>query len=614
MEIPSAVQQAQKAVVRIIDSDSGSGTGFFITPNTVVTNRHVVMTEIIKGVKEQDIHVENRSMRIKVKRVKNSSEKNDLALLEVKKTSISPLEMMTDSNGIEGERFYIVGHPDGGRLKILSAKATKEQERGTIFLYTDQMNFLPGLSGSPILNGQGKVVGVLYAKASKEDKFNAIGIRVEYLKQLLGRKSFDWYIEEASNLNIQAINWLQRRAEKGDTRAKNWFRETFMFNILKAVDTGEFPRNIDLGDIPLRPNAVTATVRRDTCLSVWDWFTGIAGEGDVQALGWLGRLLKNSDTVHSWFTKEVREGSRPVLDWLAGEAEMGDIKSLELLIEGANQGNRQALEMLQKMASRPGDNTYISEWLRQVANPENIEMMNWLKEQAQTGNTRVQNWFKENRDSNISDLNPFLQQEAEKGGVQALNWLKRMANRGDVQALNWLQKQGKKGNDQVLKWFREEAYRGNPIILYWMEHRGQLGNIRFINALLNHKEMNIYTNRVWQNEKVQNWFKEEAKARNPLARKWLLQQAIKGNHFALEWLKEEWRENNVQIVEAIKKTITVGSSRIHNEVIRLLQIEAEKGHIQSNELLMKIANSGNVQAIKWIFQQSEHDFAMLPQI
>ena len=641
MQMPDAIRVAQKSVVRIVIGGGGSGTGFFINPTTVVTNQHVVNTEINKGVEDQYIYIENKSMRMKVKRVKQSSVEHDLALLEVEQSSVSHLEM-ENSNHIKGERIYIVGHSDGGRLKILSGQIAEVRDM-KITYYIGQKR-LSGTSGAPILNEQGRVVGIhTVTQELGETKYIHIAIQGNALQQLLRRKSFDWYTGEALKLNMQAINWLRRRADRGDTRAMDWIRETFMSGILNEIDEKSVNNNTrsmfdlqeedkksrstrskhqskeekkeeklrqkELEEVIKRERA-NGAIRRDTYLQVWDWFTGIAGEGNTQALGWLGKKLQNSSAVSTWFTNNVREGNHQVLAWLADEAEMGNIRALELLMEGANRGNIQALDRLQKMAARPGDNTYVSEWLRQVANPDNIEMMNWLREEAETGNTRVQNWFKENNNSNISDLSPLLQTEAEKGNTQALNWLQQMANRGDIQALNWLQMQGKKGNVQVLAWFRSEALRGNPIVLYWLKHKGQLGNVQFINALLNRKKVDIYTSRFWQEVRVQNWFKEEAEAKNPLAREWLLQQAVDGNSFALEWLKEEWKQNNVQTVEAIKRIIITVSSRGHTEVVNLLQTEAEQGHIQANELLMEIARRRNVQAIRWVFGQSEHNFAM----
>ena len=643
MQLPVAVQAAKESVVRIVTSGSqGNGTGFFINPTTVVTNHHVVSAEINRG-KDHYIYIENKSIRVKVKKIKTSSVVHDLALLEVEKVDVSPLGMISRNNS-KMERIYVVGYPDG-KLRVVSGQFQKREDKYILF-HTGEKD-LSGASGSPLVNAQGKVVGVHSAGLPADNLYKHIGIQVRFLKQLLRSKSFDWYTEQALNLNIQAIRWLQQRAEKGDVRAITWLRETFMSGVLNEMDRnsvnaetrsmydieneerkkrkktgkGEYQNKEDREKEALEINDRMAEteqalikeqadgeVRRDTYLQVWDWFTGIASKGDSQALGWLGGFLKTSSEVHSWFTEGVRDGSYHVLNWLANETEMGNIKALELLMEGANRGNIQALDRLQKMAARPGDNTYVSEWLRQVANPENIEVMNWLQEEVKQGNTQIQERLESG--GNISDFNRLLQIEAEQGNSQALNWLQSMATRGDVEALHWLQEQAQKGNTQVREWLKSEALRGNPIVLYWLEHKGQLGNSSFINALLNSKEVNIYTDRIWQNEQVRNWFKEEAGSRNPLAREWLLQQAIDGSAFALEWLKEEFKQNNVQTWEAIKKMSAAISSRGHNEVVKLLQTEAEVGHIQANELLMEIAKQGHVQVIRWIFKQSEHNFAM----
>ena len=138
-----------------------SGSGFFITPNVIVTCNHV-----INGARSIEIVYNNE---IKLSAVVIGSDKiNDLALLRVTglENVVSPL-LLGDSDSVrEGSRVYAVGFP----LPMVMGTGAKVSEGiissnsgllGDVKVLQISTPIQPGNSGGPLLNEQAEVVGVV---------------------------------------------------------------------------------------------------------------------------------------------------------------------------------------------------------------------------------------------------------------------------------------------------------------------------------------------------------------------------------------------------------------------------------------------------------------------
>ena len=157
----------------------GFGSGFFIDPaGIVVTNYHVV-----EGAESAVVNLlDGRKFTSKSIRVDRRS---DLAviLLEVKQERFPSLEF-GDSDAMEiGDRLLAVGAPFGlaGSVTqgIVSAKGRNGLQMNMYedFLQTDAA-INPGNSGGPLVNLEGKVVGINAAIKSKSGGFQGVGLAV----------------------------------------------------------------------------------------------------------------------------------------------------------------------------------------------------------------------------------------------------------------------------------------------------------------------------------------------------------------------------------------------------------------------------------------------------
>lgn len=138
-----------------------TASGFFITPNVIVTNHHV-----IKGASRIEI-VYNNQIQISAS-VIGSDEVSDLALLRVQGLEglAEALPLANSGSVRQGDRVYAVGFPlpqvMGMQAKLseglISATAGM---RGDLRMYQISAPVQPGNSGGPLLNDRAEVVGVV---------------------------------------------------------------------------------------------------------------------------------------------------------------------------------------------------------------------------------------------------------------------------------------------------------------------------------------------------------------------------------------------------------------------------------------------------------------------
>ncbi len=153
-------RRADEAVVLIATGDSGvtefgQGSGFFVTPNLIVTNFHVIEGASIiayKRVGRVQVHA--------IKSVRDVDATYDLAILEVPSTQVSPL-YIGDSNSVrKGEPVYVVGSPHGFEGTFSDGTLSAIRRDLAIDLLQISAPISPGSSGGPVLNGKAEVIGV----------------------------------------------------------------------------------------------------------------------------------------------------------------------------------------------------------------------------------------------------------------------------------------------------------------------------------------------------------------------------------------------------------------------------------------------------------------------
>ena len=188
--VEEIAKHAEEATVLIGTLDSsqsavGQGSGFFVSPNLIVTNFHVV--------KEKSVIIYHRFGQEKfnsIRSIRGVDRKFDLALLEVSTSSVKPLFLGNNVSVRTGQLVHVMSYPrnfDGnleGTFSTGRVSNAKRERFGRTDIQIDARGN-PGSSGGPVLNSHGEVIGVVWS--GDEDVLQIFAIPVKHLRALLTR-------------------------------------------------------------------------------------------------------------------------------------------------------------------------------------------------------------------------------------------------------------------------------------------------------------------------------------------------------------------------------------------------------------------------------------------
>ncbi len=167
---PDGFDAAQRMAVRIRNVGCGNvstGSGFAIDSRTLITNRHVVAESAelqLSTYDGQDIAATTAS----------TAELADLAIVRTT-DELPAVPELAEADPAPGQEVTVVGYPEGGRLtatsgRVIGGTTDPLNENLGEVLVTDAA-VEPGSSGSAVLDAEGRVVGVVYAKNTLDQSF-----------------------------------------------------------------------------------------------------------------------------------------------------------------------------------------------------------------------------------------------------------------------------------------------------------------------------------------------------------------------------------------------------------------------------------------------------------
>lgn len=158
--LPADTEAAMSAVV-VLEDDSSQGSGTFVSPDGVIlTAAHVVDESRVVDVRTRD----GRSFTARKIRV---DVLHDVALLQVEGLT-DPVPCLTAAMGDPslGTEVFVLGAPEGLEFSVSKGIVSSlRTEHGQRFVQTDA-SVNPGNSGGPMLDNQGRVIGVVSWKRS----------------------------------------------------------------------------------------------------------------------------------------------------------------------------------------------------------------------------------------------------------------------------------------------------------------------------------------------------------------------------------------------------------------------------------------------------------------
>ena len=167
---PDGFDAVQRMAVRIRNVGCGAlttGSGFAIDATTLITNKHVVSESAELQVSTYDGHDIDVSAA-------STAAIADLALVRTEAELPSYPELAT-TDPVRGDQVTVVGYPQGGRLTVTSGQvigaATDPLNENLGEVLVTDAPVEPGSSGSAVLDAEGRVVGVVYAKNAAGQSF-----------------------------------------------------------------------------------------------------------------------------------------------------------------------------------------------------------------------------------------------------------------------------------------------------------------------------------------------------------------------------------------------------------------------------------------------------------
>lgn len=148
----------------------GQGTCFLIAPGYLITNNHCIQGAKDISVKGIDGDFTTRYGATVVA----TDPSNDLALIKLgnKNLKFDALPSQLRTTGVaQGERVYALGFPAanamGSEVKITDGIiSAKSGAQGDISKYQISAAVNPGNSGGPLIDEEGNIIGVIYAKST----------------------------------------------------------------------------------------------------------------------------------------------------------------------------------------------------------------------------------------------------------------------------------------------------------------------------------------------------------------------------------------------------------------------------------------------------------------
>lgn len=156
------------------------GTGFFIAADRVATNLHVIKDAGLIQIEMFDGHTAT------VHNIVAVHERDDLAVLQIEPDPNATILQLADAAPVEGDPIVVMSNPRGSQWKLTQGQVGPSwqfKDAGNRIQITASV--LPGSSGGPVVNREGRVVGVAVMHVESTDDLN-FAVPAKSLKALQG--------------------------------------------------------------------------------------------------------------------------------------------------------------------------------------------------------------------------------------------------------------------------------------------------------------------------------------------------------------------------------------------------------------------------------------------
>jgi serine protease Do len=168
----AAVADIGRQATVVLTSGPCQGSGFFVTPDLLLTNAHVLCAE------RADVAVGGTTVPATIVEI---DDEIDLALLEAPGAGRHPLPLADALAARAGDRVLAAGAASGQVVAATPAAVTRPLTRlwGVLHIEADAA-IAQGNSGGPLLNDRGQVIGVVSKSRTADGRRSTLALPVNY--------------------------------------------------------------------------------------------------------------------------------------------------------------------------------------------------------------------------------------------------------------------------------------------------------------------------------------------------------------------------------------------------------------------------------------------------
>ena len=183
LSIEDVVARATSAVVMVETPDS-RGTGFFVAPDTLITNDHVAG-------RSASVTVRLHDGSTRTARVERTAPEVDLAVLRVSGMTAPPqvLALKSADQVRPGQEVIAIGSALGLQSTVTRGIVSARRLAGAVLLLQTDAAINPGNSGGPLLDRDGMVVGVTTLKMGSGAEGLGFAVAADHVRALLDGRS-----------------------------------------------------------------------------------------------------------------------------------------------------------------------------------------------------------------------------------------------------------------------------------------------------------------------------------------------------------------------------------------------------------------------------------------
>jgi S1-C subfamily serine protease len=178
LALEDLINKTMPAVVRI-ESTAGTGSGFFVRPDTILTNVHVVTTNNAVTVRRPD----GSTVRGRVER---TVPEYDIAIVRVDelRPGQPTIPLGSAERARTGQEVIAVGSPLGLQNTVTRGIVSAVRKVDDLTLVQTDAAINPGNSGGPLLNRQGEAIGIT-TMAARQSQGLSFAVAIDHANDVL---------------------------------------------------------------------------------------------------------------------------------------------------------------------------------------------------------------------------------------------------------------------------------------------------------------------------------------------------------------------------------------------------------------------------------------------